>query len=103
MIPALIEDKREELARLCSQRHVRRLELFGSAATGRFDPVRSDLDFLVEFEDLQPAEYAEDYFGLLHALEDLFEKSIDLVTVRSLTNPYLVREIERDRTLLYAA
>mgnify|MGYP003484740523 CR=1 FL=1 len=103
MIPALIEDKRAELARLCVKRHVRRLELFGSAATGRFDPVRSDLDFLVEFDDLQPAEYAEDYFALLHALEDLFERPIDLVTVRSLTNPYFVREIERDRTLLYAA
>ncbi len=37
------------------------------------------------------------------ALEDLFQRPIDLVTVRSLTNPYLVREIERDRTVLYAA
>jgi len=103
VIPVLIENKREELARLCLRHHVRRLELFGSAAAGRFDPVRSHLDFLVEFKDLQPVEYAHDYFGLLHALEDLFQRPIDLVTVRSLTNPYLVREIERDRTLLYAA
>mgnify|MGYP001239251074 CR=1 FL=1 len=80
-----------------------RFELFGSAAAGRFDPAHSDLDFLVEFQDLPPAEYARSYFELLHALEDMFQRPIDLVTVRSLTNPYLVREIERDRTVLHAA
>jgi predicted nucleotidyltransferase len=79
------------------------LELFGSAASGGFDPAHSDLDFLVEFQDLTPTEYARSYFGLLHDLEDLFERPIDLVTVRSLTNPYLLRAIERDRTVLYAA
>ena len=43
----IIEIKREELARLCVRYHVCRLELFGSAAGDRFDPARSDLDFLV--------------------------------------------------------
>lgn len=103
MIAAVIEERRRQLAELCQRYHVRRLELFGSAAAGRFDPTRSDLDFLVEFHDLSPPEYAQSYFALLHALEDLFDRPIDLVTVRSLTNPYFVREIERDRTVLYAA
>lgn len=103
MIPVVVEEKRRELDELCRQHHVRRFELFGSAAAGRFDPTRSDLDFLVEFQDLPPADYARSYFSLLHALEDLFGRPIDLVTVGSLTNPYLVREIERDRTMLYAA
>ncbi len=103
MIPEVVERERHELAELCRRHHVRRFELFGSAAAGRFDPTRSDLDFLVEFQDLPPSEYARSYFGLLHALEDLFERPIDLVTARSLTNPYLLREIERDRTVLYAA
>ena len=103
MIPDLAEEKRRELDELCRRHHVRRFELFGSAATGRFDPARSDLDFLVEFQDLSPKEYARSYFELLHGPEDLFQKRIDLVTVLSLTNPYFVREIECDRTLLYAA
>jgi predicted nucleotidyltransferase len=103
VIPALLEERRPELAELCRGRHVSRLELFGSAASGGFDPAHSDLDFLVEFQDLTPTEYARSYFGLLHDLEDLFERPIDLVTVRSLTNPYLLRAIERDRTVLYAA
>ena len=103
MIPTLVEERRRELAELCQRYHVGRFELFGSAAAGRFDPARSGLDFLVEFQDLPPADYARSYFGLLHALEDLFQRPIDLVTARSLTNPYFIREIERDRTVLYAA
>jgi len=70
---------------------------------GRIDPAGSDLDFLVEFQDLAPTEYARSYFGLLHGLEDLFHRPIDLVTVSSVTNPHLLREIERHRTVLYAA
>ena len=39
---------REELRELCRRYHVRRLDLFGSAARGDFVPARSDLDFLVD-------------------------------------------------------
>ena len=46
---SLIENKRTVLTDLCRRFGVRRLELFGSAATDAFDPSRSDLDFLVEF------------------------------------------------------
>ena len=45
----LVEEKRDALGALCRRFHVKRLEIFGSAVTGRFDPSRSDLDFLVDF------------------------------------------------------
>ena len=51
------------LPALCRRFGVRRLDLFGSAATGRFDPTRSDLDFLVVFEEIPPTAYADAYFG----------------------------------------
>ncbi|MBI5365059.1 MAG: nucleotidyltransferase domain-containing protein [Planctomycetes bacterium] len=98
-----VSEHREALAELCRRHYVRRLELFGSAARGTFDVETSDLDFLVEFEDLAPALYAEHYFDLLHAFEDLFARPIDLLPARSIRNPYLAEEIARDRTLLYAA
>ena len=47
---AEIASHREELEELCRRFHVRRLDLFGSAASDGFDPARSDLDFLVEFD-----------------------------------------------------
>ena len=100
---SLVEEKRAELGHLCAQYHVRRLELFGSAADERFDPERSDLDFLVEFEDLAWNEYAQHYFGLADALADLFARPVDLVMLAAVDNPYFLEEIESSRRLLYAA
>jgi uncharacterized protein len=100
MIP-LIEEKREEIEGLCARCGVRRLELFGSAAGDDFDPERSDLDFLVEFQDLPLDRYADSYFGLLFALEDLFGRPVDLVMASAIRNPYFLAEIEESRTVLY--
>lgn len=97
-----IESHRVELERLCRQYRVRRLELFGSAATGR-DTAESDLDFLVEFEALLSGEYADAYFGLLESLERLFDRPVDLVVARAIRNPYLRRSIDKNKALIYAA
>jgi uncharacterized protein len=56
---------------LCPKFRVRRLDLFGSATTGNFDPARSDVDLLVEFEAMPPSAYAAAYFGLRAAAETL--------------------------------
>jgi len=89
------------LRMLCRRFGVRRLDLFGSAATGKFDPARSDLDFLVEFEEPSVGGFAGPYFGLLGALEMLFQRKIDLLTERSLENPYRRRRIEAEKRTLY--
>ena len=101
MIP-LLDGKRTELEELCVRFRVRRLELFGSAASGGFDPERSDLDFLVEYGVLEPGTYADHYFGLLFALEDLFGCRVDLVMLSAVENPFFLQEIEASRTSLYA-
>ena len=59
MLP-LIHARREEVAELCRRFHVRRLEVFGSAARGDFDPERSDVDFLVEFDPDRRANAFDD-------------------------------------------
>lgn len=99
----LIEEKRNDLIRLCAKYRVRRLELFGSALTDRFDSQTSDLDFLVEFLPLQPGEYADAYFGLLEALRELFQRNVDLVMTGAIKNRYFLESINRGRTVLYAA
>lgn len=54
MLP-LIAERRSDIAALCRRFGVRRLVVFGSAARGAdFDPARSDLDFLVEFDRGDP-------------------------------------------------
>ena len=100
---ALIEQKREAIEALCRQFRVRRLELFGSATGNVFKPETSDVDFLVEFQELPPGKRADAYFGLLEGLRDLLQREVDLVTVSAVTNPYLRESIERSKALLYAA
>lgn len=105
MIP-LLEAKREAIEEVCRQYKVRRLEVFGSAVDGSFNPQRSDVDFLVEFhpgEDLGP--WLSRYFDLKAALEALLGCSADLVMHGSpgMENPYFAREVNRTRRVLYAA
>lgn len=98
-----VAEHKEALERLCRDFHVRRLELFGSAAVGKDRPGESDLDFLVEFEELPQGAYADCYFGLLEALRHLFDRPIDLVVASAIKNPYFRKAVERTKTLLYAA
>jgi uncharacterized protein len=97
----IIEPKLSALDALCRQFGVRRLDLFGSAADGRFEPARSDIDLLVEFEPMPPGGYAAAYFSLHEALEALFERKVDLVTEPALKNPYLRQRIESQKRVLF--
>ena len=92
-----------ELEDLCRRFGVRRLELFGSAAVGKYRPGESDLDFLVEFEELSPGTYADKYFGLLEAIERLFGAPVDLVVASAIKNPYFRKSVDDTKALLYAA
>ena len=98
-----IEEHRAELVELCRRHHVLRLSLFGSATRDDFDPQRSDLDFLVDFESLPPGQYADAFFGLLESLERLFGRQVDLVVASAIRNPYFRQSIDQTKTLLYAA
>jgi len=96
MPPAL-----ETLPALCRRHHVRGLDVLGSAATGSFGPARSDIDLLVTFEDLPAGGLAEAYFGLHALLEALFHRKVDLLTKRSIENPFWRRSIKLARPRLY--
>src|SRR5271169_237337 len=99
----VVQEKVKDLVALCSERGVRRLALFGSAASGAFNPVSSDLDFLVEFQPVSPAQHADNYFGLQEDLERLFGVQIELVEPGPIHNPYFRQAIEKTQVLLYAA
>src|SRR5438128_12173409 len=101
---SLIENKRTVLMDLCRRFGVRRLELIGSAATDAFDPSRSDLDFLVDFQPEQElGPWLRHYFAFQAELASLFGRPVDLVLAAAVKNPHFQRELERTRTLLYAA
>ena len=99
-----IELSREELRALCRRFHVRRLDLFGSAARGDFDPEHSDIDFLVEFDRAHAKALSlKGYFQFKKELEAILGRPVDLIETRELRNPYLKASIERSREPVFEA
>jgi predicted nucleotidyltransferase len=77
--------------------------VFGSATSRGFDPATSDVDLLVEFDKMPPAEHADHYFGLQEDLEALLERPIDLVEPGPIRNPYFRQSVEASKVLLFEA
>jgi predicted nucleotidyltransferase len=100
----LIERHRAAISELCQRYQVRRLDLFGSGARATdFDPARSDVDFLVEFDTTQREPTLKTFFALRDELAAILGRRVDLVMAASVTNPYVKAELERTREQVYAA
>jgi len=98
---SLISDNLTQIAALCWKYRIRRLDLFGSATTSTFDAATSDLDFVVDLGPYDDA-IADRYLDFADALESLFGRSVDLVTDKSITNPYFRHQVETQRIPVYA-
>jgi predicted nucleotidyltransferase len=102
-LPPLIETRRQPLESLCRRYAVRQLRLFGSAATGLFEPEHSDLDFLVEFDRPEGMDKFEQYFGLQQDLAKLFGRKVDLVDWNAAKNPFFRAEAESEAKIVYGS
>ncbi|GHT41593.1 hypothetical protein AGMMS49965_11630 [Bacteroidia bacterium] len=97
-----LEKYRTGITQLCDKyKVVKKLYFFGSVLTPRFDTKSSDIDVLIETEDIFPEEKGENLIGLWDGLEKLFNRKVDLLTVDSLRNPFLKKEIEQTKKLIY--
>lgn len=99
----IVESRLTAIAELCRRHHVRKLELFGSAATDSFDNATSDVDFFVEFLPNATHGFSGDFFGLKLDLEELLGREVDLVMTSAVRNPYFLRAVSAVRTQVYAA
>ena len=98
----LIENIEKELQVLCVKYDVKTMYLYGSATTDHFND-SSDIDILISFKELSVEQYTDNYFELHEKLEELFGRKVDLLTERSLSNPYFIKSVEETKHLLYAA
>ena len=98
----IVQDHLEELKALCRKYHVAELYLFGSAANGNFKE-SSDLDFLVNFQPMDPFTYADAFLDFADDLEKLFDRPVDLVIERAIKNRYFKEEVDETKVKLYAA
>jgi predicted nucleotidyltransferase len=96
----ILKNNIDEIRKLCAQHSVKSLFAFGSACTDRFDD-DSDIDLLVSFLPMDFGDYADNYFSVAEKLEQVFQRPVDLVTDKSLSNPYFVAEVNRTKMLIY--
>lgn len=90
-----------EISNLCLENKVKSLFVFGSVLTDRFTE-KSDIDLVVDIDSNDPFDYAESYFNLKFALQDLFRRPIDLLENKTIRNPYIRQNIDRTKSLVYA-
>lgn len=99
----VLTEKLPQVAELCRSVGVRQLDAFGSVVRGDFDEESSDLDFLVELQEAPAVVYGRAYFKLKDGLEAIFGRSVDLLTIKSLANPYLRKRVLAEKRSVYAA
>jgi len=99
----ILENKIADLKNICIALEVRRLYAFGSVVSDKFRD-DSDIDFLISFaENLSIEQYTDNYFALQYKLRELFKRKIDVVTERTLSNPYFIESIDKTKELIYEA
>ncbi|MDD2283829.1 MAG: nucleotidyltransferase domain-containing protein [Paludibacter sp.] len=97
----ILENKKDAIRQICRMYGVKRLYAFGSVVSDKFRN-DSDIDFLISFpDDLSVDDYTNNYFSLHYKLRDLLQREIDIVTERTLSNPYFIESINASKELIY--
>ncbi|MCX6271494.1 MAG: nucleotidyltransferase domain-containing protein [Bacteroidetes bacterium] len=96
----VLADNMDKIISLCLSHNVKTLFAFGSVCTERFNE-NSDIDLLISFKPMDYGDYADTYFELADKFEDLFQRPVDLITDKSLSNPYFIESVDQTKRMLY--
>ena len=95
-----IDDLRRDMPEVCERFRISYVDAFGSVARNE-QSENSDIDLIIELEEPRRESISKRFFGFMHALEDRYGQKVDVLTEKSLKNPYLIRSIEKDRVRIY--
>ncbi len=95
-----IEEHIIDINKLCSTYKVKQLYAFGSVLTEKFNK-DSDIDLIVDFEPIDIAQYADNYYDFKFSLEEVFQKPVDLLEEKAIKNPYFRQVVNKQRQLIY--
>jgi hypothetical protein len=90
----------DRIKALCVKHKVNKLFVFGSVLKESFTS-ESDIDLVVDFEALELSEYADNYFDFKDQLESLFNRPVDLLEEKGIRNPFLRKQIDTEKHLIY--
>jgi uncharacterized protein len=96
----LIENYSNDITELCKTHKVKSLYAFGSVLTDRFNS-ESDVDLVVDFQQLEVLDYGDNYYELKFSLENIFKRNVDLLEQKAIKNPYFIKTLNQSKKLIY--
>jgi predicted nucleotidyltransferase len=95
-----LDKHKDDIDRLCVDHKVKHLYVFGSALTSSYND-ESDIDLIVDFEQIDVTDYADNYFALKFSLENILKRKVDLLEEKAIKNPYFRQVVNQSRELVY--
>jgi predicted nucleotidyltransferase len=89
-----------EIKKLCEIHNVKSLYAFGSVLTDRFNN-ESDIDLIVDFSNIDVEDYADNYFDFKFSLQDILNRTVDLLEEKAIKNPYFKQTVTKQKQLIY--
>jgi len=89
---------RQKIAEFCRARGIRKLSLFGSILRDDFDPKRSDVDVLADFDGPALAQTGWEYFRYCEELGEILGRKVDFYTLLDMD---IEAEIRREALTIY--
>ena len=96
----LIENHNKDIQNLCKVHKVKSLYAFGSVLTDKFTS-ESDVDFIVDFQQLDVLDYGDNYYDLKFSLENILNRNVDLLEEKAIKNPYFRKTLNQNKKLIY--
>ena len=96
----LIENNIQKIVALCKKYKVNKLFVFGSILTDLFNE-DSDVDLVDSFNKAEISDYFDNYFDFKYSLEELFGRDVDLLEEQTIKNPYLKKNVDATKALIY--
>ena len=93
-----IKIDREKIAAFCRERGIHKMSLFGSVMRDDFDPERSDVDVLVEFQPGALNGVGWDYFGYGDELAEIIGHRVDFC---SKLNQRILPHVQKQMVTIY--
>lgn len=95
-----LKNYRQDIDNLCKSYKVKTLYAFGSVLTDNFHK-DSDIDLIVDFANIDVADYADNYFDFKFSLQEILKRPIDLLEEKAIKNPYFRQSVNQQRQLVY--
>ena len=99
MLAPIITNNITQIKAICKEHKVKELYVFGSAARNEMKE-DSDVDFSVDFEEINEKDFANNYFSLMEKFQKLFKRNVDFVTEKFLVNKYFINDLNKNKVKL---